>query len=79
MPNPVRSIFNIGLNSYSTTIADIAIYNSAGKKIMLRKDPVKTGYNVLAFIETNDWHAGIYYVVIGINNNLIRKKIVLVK
>jgi hypothetical protein len=46
---------------------------------MLRKDPVKTGYNVLAFIETNDWHAGIYYVVIGINNNLIRKKIVLVK
>ena len=79
MPNPVRSTLNIGLSSNDITFADIAIFNAAGKRMFIRKEQLRSGFNVLTINETKEWVAGIYYLVVGLNDRMIRKKIILVK
>ena len=79
MPNPVRSTLNIRLNSYGPVMADIAIFNAAGKCVLKRKEQVKQGFAIITINETKEWLAGVYYLVAGINEKMIRKKIILIK
>lgn len=78
MPNPVRGIMNLGLNSSAHENIAIAIFNATGKCVLKRKEMVKQGYNIVTISETKEWIGGVYYVVTGINEKVIRKKIMLI-
>ncbi len=79
MPNPVKDILKIGLYSSAPVTAVIAIFNAAGKCVLKRKELVKQGYNIITIGETKEWIDGMYYLVAGINERVIRKKIMLIK
>ncbi|HLF47418.1 MAG TPA: T9SS type A sorting domain-containing protein [Chitinophagaceae bacterium] len=79
MPNPVINTLNIGLTSNNTSLANIIIFNAAGKNMLTRKEQVIPGFNMLTVTEAKDWVAGLYYLVVGLNDKMIRKKIILVK
>ncbi|MGB0390786.1 MAG: T9SS type A sorting domain-containing protein, partial [Salibacteraceae bacterium] len=69
-PNPANSIVNIKLISEnSETINQICIYDTKGQLVYQKNSPV--GYS--SQINISEWPTGLYFVKIGLENDIIKR------
>lgn len=79
MPNPVKGILNIGIQSPKTAMAELALINSAGKIIVKKTEMIGQGFNMLAMSETQILPEGIYFLVTQFNGRVFRQRVIVVK
>jgi parallel beta-helix repeat protein len=76
-PNPFQTGFAVNIKIEKEAEALLEIYDLNGKKVMSERQNIQAGNNLLNIEKTNDWNAGIYFVIIDVDNE--RKTIRVVK
>jgi hypothetical protein len=77
-PNPFNSELNISFDCQEKSDAVIKIYNQLGVLVKTISEKSRFGKQEIK-INTKDMTEGIYFLNIDINNNIISKKVVLLK
>ncbi len=65
-PNPVQDQLNVEINASQASLANIAVYNITGQKVMEQNVNISTGINRPA-INTTSLTSGIYFVTVKAN------------
>ena len=79
IPNPVRDVMQVAINSANDGSIDLRIFDMAGKIVRSLKANVQSGTNVISFDELSKLQEGMYVVVVYTGEEVLRQKIVLVK
>jgi len=77
-PNPVRDILFVDLNSFDSQKVNISIYNILGKIVYEVKESVVNN-NLVYEIVLSEQTQGIYFLKMLIDNQIIIKKILIMK
>ena len=78
IPNPASQNAKIIIDSKLNTQALMQVVDEQGKIIMFRKQDLTKGANTVS-LELNNFSAGIYFVTVRIGEELITKKLSVVK
>lgn len=78
-PNPVQELMQIQLQAVVAGDARIHIYDQLGKLVRIIKAPVQKGYNVITVTDMVSQPRGIYQALAFIGNDVISRKILLVR
>ncbi len=76
-PIPSKGIINIGLGKMEDENMTISVYNVIGEMVMNKQ--VKAISNDIVQLDLTDKDAGMYFVTINNNGNIIKKKVVIRK
>ncbi len=78
-PNPVQELMQIQLQAAAAGDVRIQIYDQLGKLVRIIKTPVQKGYNVVTVSDMVSQPRGIYQALAFIGNEVISRKILLVR
>ncbi len=78
-PNPVRTYFNININSTKEELATIRMNDAAGRIVWNQKRGLSKGINVITFNNMNKLSDGTYYVQVILQDETFNQKLVIVK
>lgn len=78
-PNPVKDIFQLQLFSMANTIIEAGIFDLSGKQIKSYNIPVQKGNNGITLDGLIGKPPGIYMVLVNMNDETFRQKVVLLK
>jgi hypothetical protein len=79
IPNPVRDVMQVAINSNNSGSIDLRIFDMSGKVVHQIKANVQSGVNVISFDQLSRLQQGTYIVVVYTGDEILREKIVLVK
>ncbi len=75
-PNPFQQQFTLELEMKEATTAQIIVTDIAGKVLQQQNSLLSIGNNTIAIESNNSWSAGIYFVRVRTNSELLIKQIV---
>ena len=78
-PNPVKDVMNLDISSSIRGIAELSIYNVAGKQMMQLPISVQKENTTAEVTGFQSWPAGVYSVKVTLGNGVFIKRIVLIK
>jgi PKD repeat protein len=78
LPNPNNGKFNIIISSLNDGNAEIQIYSSLGILQLAKQVAVSKESNTFSF-DLSTFPSALYYIVVGINNNVIKRKLLIAK
>ncbi|HUC80936.1 MAG TPA: T9SS type A sorting domain-containing protein [Flavisolibacter sp.] len=70
-PNPVRNIASVQFQSEKTELMTIRITNTAGQQMIAKQVSATKGLNTVSFTEAAQWKAGVYFVEMVQQNNVV--------
>ncbi|MBK7123427.1 MAG: T9SS type A sorting domain-containing protein [Chitinophagaceae bacterium] len=76
-PNPASSNIQVRFYSETETVADLRMLDNTGKIVLVQKQKVVKGNNVISLSNLARFSNGSYFIQVQINNNLHTQKIVL--
>lgn len=79
MPNPVRDIMQLQIQSEKNSNVQVNIYDPMGKMIKTVRTQVQKGYNVISLSDLADQPRGMYHAVIFIGDEQFSRKIMVVR
>ena len=78
-PNPVKDVMRLDISSSTRGIAELFIYNVAGKQMMQLPISVQKENTTVEVTGFESWAPGIYSVKVTLGNGVFIKRIVLIK
>lgn len=79
LPNPGRDLLQVRIASINNSKVGIHIYDQAGKMVAIVNTFVKKGNNLITLYQLVDKPMGIYHAVISLENEVFRKKLLMVR
>ncbi len=76
-PNPARDYVNISFYSDKNTTVAIRLLDNNGKTVLIQKQPVFKGNNVVKLINLNKFTDGLYSIQMQLNGEMTMGKIIL--
>lgn len=73
-PNPATDQVQLLIGSDKTVTAEIRFTDVSGRTILFTNKRLTPGINQIVYTETTNWPGGIYFVTIGIENEMILTK-----
>jgi len=74
-PNPVKDVMNLDISSSIRGIAELSIYNVAGKQMMQLPISVQKENTTAEVTGFQSWPAGVYSVKVTLGNGVFIKRV----
>ena len=78
-PNPATDYVNINVYAQKSDVLQIRLLDNNGKAILIQKQAVAKGKNVIKLARLNHYPEGVYTIQMIINGNMVTEKLVLAK
>jgi hypothetical protein len=77
MPVPATSYFNVNIFSSSNTEATVELVDAQGKVVERKKQLVRTGSNVIGFVDVDRYGAGVYNVRVSVGGEVYNRRLII--
>ena len=78
-PNPVAEYVNVKFSAQKDAVVNIRLLDNSGKTVLLQKQVVTQGLNVVRLINLNNFAEGVYTVQMVLDGEMITEKLLLLK
>jgi hypothetical protein len=75
-PNPVHDVVHVSINLRKAQPVQFKLVNASGRTVMVQKNDLKKGANLIEIAQTRNLPKGVYYLVIIQDNTATQHKIV---